>query len=46
MQMILMRIVLITIVILFSYIIYKKKEKYKLIIDNKTWLIISWLLCL
>lgn len=46
MQMILMRIVLITIVILFSYIIYKKKEKYKLIIDNKTWLIISWMLCL
>lgn len=42
MQDIIMRIILAIIIIIGSYWIYKQKDKYKLISDNKFWIFISW----
>lgn len=42
MQDIIMRIVLIIIIGVGGYLIYTQKDKYKLILDNKFWVFISW----
>lgn len=46
METVIMKIILIIIALLGIYIIYKKKEKYELIINNIFWIFVSWMFAL
>lgn len=46
METVIMKIILIIIALLGIYIIYKKKDKYELIINNIFWIFVSWMFAL